>query len=58
MSSLASELAAAGFACTIADGLFHPLDTLKIRRHAGTPPASLLDLWSAGLAATGARACT
>ena len=33
-SNLVAELAAAGVACSVADGLFHPLDTLKTRLHA------------------------
>ena len=64
------ELAAAGVACSVADGLFHPLDTLKTRLHAtptnlskvivdaGGGLRGLLDLWTSGLAATAARALT
>ena len=69
-SNLVAELAAAGVACSVADGLFHPLDTLKTRLHAtptnlskvivdaGGGLRGLLDLWTSGLAATAARALT
>ena len=65
-----AELAAAGVECSVADGLFHPLDTLKTRLHAtptnlskvivdaGGGLRGLLDLWTSGLAATAARALT
>ena len=55
-----AELAAAGVACSVADGLFHPLDTLKTRQHAGVAKQTrgLADLWTSGLAATAARALT
>ena len=59
-SNLLGELAAAGVACSVADGLFHPLDTLKTRQHAGVAKQTrgLADLWTSGLAATAARALT
>jgi len=59
-SNLVAELAAAGVACSVADGLFHPLDTLKTRQHAGVAKQTrgLADLWTSGLAATAARALT
>ena len=59
-SNLVGELAAAGVACSVADGLFHPLDTLKTRQHAGVAKQTrgLADLWTSGLAATAARALT
>ena len=59
-SNLVAELAAAGVACSVADGLFHPLDTLKTRQHAGVARQTrgLADLWTSGLAATAARALT
>ena len=59
-SNLVGELAAAGIACSVADGLFHPLDTLKTRQHAGVAKQTrgLADLWTSGLAATAARALT
>jgi len=69
-SNLVAELAAAGVACSVADGLFHPLDTLKTRLHA-TPTnlskvivdagggfRAIICLWTSGLAATAARALT
>ena len=69
-SNLVAELAAAGVACSVADGLFHPLDTLKTRLHAtptnlskvivdaGGGLRAIICLWTSGLAATAARALT
>ena len=69
-SNLVGELAAAGVACSVADGLFHPLDTLKTRLHAtptnfskvivdaGGGLRAIICLWTSGLAATAARALT
>ena len=59
-SNLVGELAAAGVACSVADGLFPPLDTLKTRQHAvvAKQTRGLADLWTSGLAATAARALT
>ena len=59
-SNLVAELAAAGVACSVADGLFHPLDTLKTRLQASPRLGrqNLIDLWTSGLAATAARALT
>ena len=69
-SNLVAEVAAAGVACSVADGLFHPLDTLKTRLHAtptnlskvivdaGGGLRAIICLWTSGLAATAARALT
>ena len=59
-SNLVAELAAAGVACSVADGLFPPLDTLKTRLQASPRLGrqNLIDLWTSGLAATAARALT
>jgi len=69
-TNILAEVAAAGVACSVADGLFHPLDTLKTRLHAtptnlskvlldaGGGLRGLLNLWTSGLAATAARAST
>ena len=69
-SNLVAELAAAGVACSVADGIFHPLDTLKTRLHAtptnlskvivdaGGGLRAIICLWTSGLAATAARTLT